>query len=152
MCPNCFYTIPSHQPAAPPPMVSAYPIGPAPIGPPALYAPIFPHFIRWRWLPVMLVVIGAALIFANGVTLLSPAFFILWSAFLPWVAFLGAFGFILGIMLGLILLGAVVLMILRFRVMAAFVIFPTAIVSFFIGGGFVLGAILAVLGGILLIL
>lgn len=100
----------------------------------------------------MLVVIGAALIFANGVALLSPAFFILWSAFLPWVAFLGAFGFILGIMLGLILLGAVVLMILRFRVMAAFVIFPTAIVSFFIGGGFVLGAILAVLGGILLIL
>lgn len=95
---------------------------------------------------------GAALIFANGVALLSPAFFILWSALLPWVGFLGTFGFILGIMLGIILLGAVILMMLRFRVMAAFVIFPTAIVSFFIGGGFVLGAILAVLGGILLIL
>ena len=41
---------------------------------------------------------------------------------------------------------------LKFRILAAFVIFPTAILSFFIGGGFVLGIILAVLGGILLLL
>jgi hypothetical protein len=75
-----------------------------------------------------------------------------WTGYLPWVAFLGNFSFILGVMLGLILLGAVVLMVLNFRVMSAFVIFPTAIVSFFIGGGFIIGAILAVLAGIILIL
>jgi hypothetical protein len=44
------------------------------------------------------------------------------------------------------------MMFLKFRVLAAFIIFPTAIVSLFIGGGFILGGILAVLGGILLLL
>ena len=55
-------------------------------------------------------------------------------------------------MLGFVLVGALILMLLRFRVMAAFMIFPTAIVSLFIGGGFIIGAILAVLAGILLLL
>lgn len=101
---------------------------------------------------MVLVTVAAVLMFVNGGALLAPAFFAVWAGFLPWVGFLGSFAFILGVMLGLILLGAVVLMLLNYRVMAAFVIFPTAIVSLFIGGGFVLGAILAVLAGILLII
>jgi len=51
-----------------------------------------------------------------------------------------------------VLLGTVVMVYLKYKVLAAFVIFPTALVSIFIGGGFILGAILGVLAGILLIL
>jgi hypothetical protein len=36
--------------------------------------------------------------------------------------------------------------------MSAFLIFPTAIISLLIGGGFAVGALLAVIAGILLIL
>jgi hypothetical protein len=103
-------------------------------------------------LPVILVGVAAALIMMNGVILASGAFFAVWSSFLPWVAFLGSVGIILGIMLGIVLLGALVLILLNFRVMAAFMIFPTALVSLLIGGGFAIGAILAVLAGILLLL
>jgi hypothetical protein len=96
-----------------------------------------------------MVIIAASLIFANGVALLWPAFFATWASILPWVMPLGSFAFILGIVLGLILLGSVILLFLGFRILAAFVIFPTAIVSFLIGGGFFLGLILGVLAGLL---
>jgi hypothetical protein len=103
-------------------------------------------------MPVVLVGIAAALIAINGAALLSPTFFAVWSSYLPWLAVLGSLGFILGIMLGLVLLGALVLMLLGYKVMSAFLIFPTAIISLIIGGGFAVGALLAVLAGILLIL
>jgi len=150
MCPNCFHTIPTPQMA--PGIVTAYP-GSAPPPPPGLFGPIMPfNFFKSLWVPVILVGIAAALIFANGVALLSPTFFAVWTAFFPWVGFLGPVNFILGIILGMVLLGAIVLMLLRFKVLSAFMIFPTAMVSFFIGGGFILGAVLAVIGGILLII
>jgi hypothetical protein len=88
---------------------------------------------------------------ANAVALLSPGFFAMWGAFLPWVPALGPFNFILGIILGLILFGAVVMIFLKFRVLAAFMIFPTAVLSLFIGGGFFAGAILGIAAGILLL-
>jgi hypothetical protein len=76
----------------------------------------------------------------------------LWIAFFPWVAQLGNFSFILGVVLGLIILGAVFLYMLGFRVLSAFMVFPAAIVSLFIGGGFVVGLILGVLTGIFMIM
>jgi len=100
----------------------------------------------------MLVCVAAVLIIINGVALVSATFFTFWTFYLPWVGFLGPLGVITGVMLGLVLLGAMVLILLNFRVMAAFLIFPTAIVSLLIGGGFIIGAVLAVLAGILLIL
>ena len=106
-------------------------------------------FLANPWLSVSIVAIAASLIIANGVALLSPAFFATWASMLPWVAPFGSFAFILGVVLGLILFGTVFLLFLGFRILAAFVIFPTAIVSFFIGGGFFLGLILGVLGGLL---
>jgi len=132
-----------------PGMVNAYP---APAQP-GWYGPFFaPDLFRSWWLPVVLVGIAAALIAINGAALLSPTFFAIWSSYLPWVAFLGSLGFILGIMLGLVLLGSLVLMLLGYKVMAAFLTFPTAIVSLLIGGGFAIGAIFAVIAGILLLL
>lgn len=155
MCPTCYYAIPSGPVPTPTPM--AMPVPPVqayPARPPGMFGPLFQPlgFRRWRVMPVILLFTAAALIFANGVALLSPGFFLFWGAFIPWLWFLGSFAFILGIMLGLILIGALILTFLGLRAMAAFVIFPTAIVSFFIGGGFLLGAILAVIAGILLIL
>ena len=161
LCPTCFHTLPTQQMGPAP--ATVIPTGP-PVMAPTGYPVAYPHAptpylvspfwagLRSRWLPVILVGVGAALIFANAGALLWPSFFAVWTAWLPWVGFIGNFGFILGVMLGLILLGAIILMLLNYRVMSAFVIFPTAIVSFFIGGGFVLGALLAVLAGILLIL
>lgn len=132
-----------------PVMVNAYP---APAQP-GWFGPFFsPNCFRSWWVPVVLVGVAAALISINGAAFLSPTFFTVWSSYLPWIAFLGALAFILGVILGLVLLGALILILLGFRVMAAFLIFPTAMISLLIGGGFVVGAFLAVLAGILLIL
>ena len=111
-----------------------------------------PMLARLWWIPLGLVGAAAALILFNGIALLSPGFFAAWSAFLPWVGLFGVFGFILGIIFGLVLLGTIVMVLLKFRVFAAFIIFPTAIVSLIIGGGFIIGAVLAVIAGILLLL
>ena len=147
LCPNCFHTIPPPQMA--PGMVTAYPAA----AQPGWYGPFFPfNFFRSQWMPIILVGIAAALIITNGVALASSTFFSVWSWYLPWVASLGSLAVILGVMLGLVLLGALVLMLLNLRVMAAFLIFPTAIVSLIIGGGFIIGAVIAVIAGILLLL
>jgi hypothetical protein len=109
-------------------------------------------FRRFSLLAVVLLLISAGLIFANAAALLWPAFFVTWVGFFPWVAQLGNFSFILGVVLGMIILGAVFLYMVGFKVLAAFMVFPTAIVSLFIGGGFLIGLILAVLTGIFMIM
>ncbi len=101
---------------------------------------------------VLLLTISSALIWVNAEALLWPAFFAFWVGLFPWVAQLGTFNFILGVVLGLVIEGAVLLYMLGFRVLAAFMIFPTAIVSLFIGGGFLVGLILAVITGIYMIM
>jgi hypothetical protein len=53
--------------------------------------------------------------------------------------------------LSLIIIGALALYFLGFRVLSAFLVFPVAIVSLFIGGGFIVGVILGVLGALLVI-
>ncbi|HKM78945.1 MAG TPA: hypothetical protein VJZ03_07690 [Candidatus Bathyarchaeia archaeon] len=158
LCSNCYHSVPAPTPTTPSAAVAPMPpvnaSGMGGVRPAGWYGPYthIPLLGRLWWLPAMLVGIAALLIIANGVALLSPSFYFYWSALLPWVAALGTFSFILGIVLGLVLFGAVIMMFLRFRIIAAFVILPTAIVSLFIGGGFFLGAILAVLTGILLLM
>jgi hypothetical protein len=149
ICPNCYHSLPSAQ-MVPPPIVNA---SPGPVQP-GWYGPYahFTGFFRSSWLPVILVGVAAALILLNAGALLSPAFASIWGSLLPWLPSLGAISFILGVILGIVLLGALVLILLNFRLMAAFVIFPTALVSLLIGGGFGFGAILAVIAGILLLL
>lgn len=96
--------------------------------------------------------VAAALVLLNGVALLSADFYNFWSGIFTWLPALGPLGVILGIMLGLVLIGAMVIMFFGFKILSVFVILPTAIVSLFIGGGFIIGAILAVLAGILLLI
>jgi len=152
LCPNCYHTSVPRQPVPGAP-TAAYAGVPVPGGG-ILYGP-YPHppfLVRFWWTPAAFMLIAAGLIFANGAALLSPAFFATWVGFFPWVAQLGSFGFILGVMLSLVIVGAFVLFFLGFRVIAAFMIFPAAIVSLFIGGGFIAGIIIGVLAGMLLII
>ena len=115
--------------------------------------PVKPHvFRRYSLLAVLLLLVSAALIFANAGALLWPSFFVTWTMFFPWVAQLGNFSFILGVVLGMVILGAIFLYMLGFRVLSAFMVFPAAIVSLFIGGGFVVGLVLGVLTGIYMIM
>ena len=112
-----------------------------------------PHrFRRYSLLAVLLLLTSASLIFANAAALLWPGFFATWIVFFPWVLQLGSFNFILGVVLGLIILGAAFLYMLGYRVLSAFMVFPAAIVSFLIGGGFVVGLVLGVLTGIYMVM
>jgi len=112
-----------------------------------------PHlFRRFSWLVVALLLTASTLIFANAWALLWPAFFATWVGFFPWVVQLGNFSFILGVVLSTVIVGAVILYMLGFKVLSAFMVFPTAILSLFIGGGFLVGLVLAVLTGIYMIM
>ena len=157
LCPTCYHNTVSQaaqapQPAAPTVYAQGVPQGVPPGG--TVYGPFpKPHvFRRYSLLSVLLLIISAALIFANATALLWPAFFATWVTFFPWVTVLGSFSFILGVVLGLVILGAVFLYMLGFRVLSAFMVFPAAIVSLFIGGGFIVGLVLAVLTGIFMIM
>lgn len=115
--------------------------------------PAKPHiFRRYSLLALLLLIVSAALIFVNAAALLWPSFFATWVLFFPWVLSLGSFNFILGVVLGMIILGAAFLYMLGFRVLAAFMVFPAAVVSLFIGGGFIVGLVIGVVTGIYMIM
>jgi hypothetical protein len=93
------------------------------------------------------------LIWSNAEALLLwPSFYAAWVGLFPWVAQLGSLSFILGIILGLVIDMGVVAYSLGARVESAFIILPTAIISLFIGGGFLAGLIIAVLTGIFIMM
>jgi hypothetical protein len=73
-------------------------------------------------------------------------------AFFPWIAELGPLSFILAIILGLTIDMGVIVYSLGARVEAAFIVFPSAMISLFIGGGFLAGLIIAVLTGIFIVM
>jgi hypothetical protein len=112
---------------------------------PLRFGPMF----KWSY---AIAAAAGVLIIINAAALMSPVFFAFWVGLFPWVAMLGSFGFILGIILGILVLGAVLLMIVGHRLFGVFVIFPAAIVSLFIGGGFIAGLVLGILASILAIL
>jgi hypothetical protein len=118
-----------------------------------LYGPYLrpPLLVRFWWLPAALFLVAAMLILINGAALLSPVFFAAWVGIFPWIGPIGFFGFILGAILGLIILGGLVLFFLGFRVLAAFLVFPAAIASLFIGGGFLAGVMVGVLASLLIV-
>jgi len=171
LCPTCYHATVVNQPQ--PPFAPTPYAQPAPPVAPTVYAQGVPQGLppggtiygpypakapvvrRYSLLMVMLLTISAILIYANAQALLYSWFFNPWATFFPWVTLLGPpwnFGFILGVILSLVIAGAIFLYMLGFRVLAAFVIFPAAILSLFIGGGFWAGLIIAVLTGIFMIM
>ena len=111
--------------------------------------PPIPH----RRTIIILLSVSAALIWINADLLLWwPAFYEVWTGIFPWIIQLGSLTFILGVVLGLVIDMAVIAYSFGLRVESAFVVFPTAIVSFIIGGGFLVGLIIAVLTGIFIMI
>ncbi|HMK82417.1 MAG TPA: hypothetical protein VK503_01740 [Candidatus Bathyarchaeia archaeon] len=156
LCPGCYHTSVRHQPAPkitlPTGQTSYTQGGARPRG--ASYVPNTksrsPH--PFQRTITMLLSISATLIFFNAEALVWwPDFFEPWMSLFPWVTQLGSLSFILGIVLGLVIDIAVFVYMLGFRILSAVVVLPTAIVSLFIGGGFLFGLIIAVLTGIFII-
>ena len=174
LCPQCYagvvpmvaqpqapppqvYAPPSMPPAyAPPPMAPMPPsmapaFGPPPAMvapyPPPMYAPATPRAL-WGFI---LSVIAGILVILNAAALLAPGFYAMWIGVFFWLPALGppALAFAIGVIIGLILVIGSILMLLGYGTIGSIVVFPLAVLSLIIGGGFVAGFVLGVLGGIL---
>jgi len=111
-----------------------------------------PHTPHRRTI-IILLSISAALIWINADLLLWwPAFYATWVGLFPWVAQLGNLGFILGVILGLVIDMGAIAYSFGGRFESAFMVFPAAIISLLIGGGFLAGLIIAVLTGIFIVM
>jgi hypothetical protein len=101
----------------------------------------------------VLALASSILILLNSAALLQPGFWgppTNWSAVFWWLSDLGqAFAVLIGVITGLTVMSGGLAMILRRGVMGALIAFPFAVASFIIGGGFVAGAVLGIVAGIL---
>ena len=98
----------------------------------------------------VLSLLSGILVLLNAALLLVPSFYATWSSIFWWLPTIGpTYAFALGLVIGLVLLMGCIIMVLGQGVIAAVIIFPFAVFSLIIGGGFVAGMILGVLGGIL---
>lgn len=138
-------------PAYGPPMAMAGPPGPMMAGPPIFAPPPFaPGTPRALW-GFILSMIAGILVILNAAALLSPGFYALWSSIFFWLPAVGppSLAFAIGAIIGLILVIGSLLMLLGYGTIGSIVVFPLAVLSLIIGGGFVAGFVLGVLGGIL---
>jgi hypothetical protein len=99
---------------------------------------------------VILALISGILVLLNAAALLSPSFWSLWTSTFFWLPTIGpAYAFMIGAIIGLtIVLGAIV-MALSNGALADVIVFPFAIFSLMIGGGFIAGMLLGIIAGIL---
>jgi hypothetical protein len=112
-----------------------------------MYAPATPRAL-WGFI---LSVIAGILVILNAAALLAPAFYATWTGVFFWLPALGpaSLAFAIGVIIGLILVIGSILMLLGYGTIGSIVVFPLAVLSLIIGGGFVAGFVLGVLGGIL---
>jgi hypothetical protein len=117
--------------------------------PPSMY-PSAPARSTWGFL---LSLIAGIMIILNAAALLSAPFYTMWSGIFPWIPYFGAFPpwilVAVGVILGIIILLGATLMILGYGTIGAVVVFPAAVISLVLGGGFIVGFVLGVVGGIL---
>jgi len=164
LCPQCYQGVvpmvaapqmqmqpPPMQYQAPPPMQMA----PPPMAPPAAFvAPMPPYYQpappRALW-GFILAMIAGILVILNAAALLAPTFYNLWTGIFFWLPAVGpaSLTFAIGAIIGLILVIGSILMLLGYGTIGSIVVFPLAVLSLLIGGGFVAGFVLGVLGGIL---
>jgi hypothetical protein len=101
---------------------------------------------------VVLALLSGILVLVNSAALLSPSFWAMWSSIFFWLPTIGqSYAFMLGALIGLTLVLGAIIMALSNGALADVIIFPFAIFSLMIGGGFVAGMILGILAGILAI-
>ncbi len=159
LCPQCYAGVvpmvaaPQMQAPAPqmqmPPMAPPMPMAaPGPMV--AAMPPFYPAPPRALW-GFILSMIAGILVILNAAALLSPSFYALWSGVFFWLPAVGpaSLAFAIGAIIGLILVIGSILMLLGYGTIGSIVVFPLAVLSLIIGGGFVAGFVLGVLGGIL---
>jgi hypothetical protein len=101
---------------------------------------------------VVLSLLSGVLVLLNSAALLSPSFWALWSSIFFWLPTIGpSYAFVLGAIIGLTLILGAIIMALSNGPLDDVIIFQFAIFSLMIGGGFIAGMILGILGGILAI-
>jgi hypothetical protein len=92
-------------------------------------------------------IIAGILVIINAAALLSGAFYLLWASIFPWITYFGGFPpwvlVAIGLILGIVIAVGSILMILGYGTIGAVVVFPAAVISLIIGGGFIAGFILA---------
>jgi len=145
---------------APPPMPPAPQFAPpmpspefalAPVAYPVAYGPRSAPRALWGFI---LTLIAGILVILNAGALLSWSFYNMWVSAFFWIPIIDnspphGLIFVIGAIVGLILLMGSILMLLGYGTIGSIVVFPMAVVSLLIGGGFVAGFVLGVVGGIL---
>ncbi len=90
------------------------------------------------------------LVLLNSAALLVPSFYATWAGIFWWLPSLGpVYAFALGMIIGLTLILGSIIMVLGHGALADVIIFPFAVFSLILGGGFVAGMVLGVVGGII---
>jgi len=101
-------------------------------------------------IPVILALIAGILVLLNAAALLSPSFFGIWSSTFFWLPTIGpSYAFMIGAIIGLTLVLGAIIMALSNGALADVIIFPFAIFSLMIGGGFIAGMLIGIIAGIL---
>jgi hypothetical protein len=117
--------------------------------PPKVVQSRMPRTSRKGILAFVLSLVAGILVTLNGVALLSPGFWGLWSGIFFWLPTIGpSYAFALGVLIGLVLVMGSLVVIMGHGTLADVIIFPFAVFSLFIGGGFVAGMVLGIVGGI----
>lgn len=94
--------------------------------------------------------VAGILVLLNSAALLAPAFYNVWVGIFFWIPVVGqSYAFVLGVIIGLVLILGSIIMVLRQGALADILIFPFAVFSLIIGGGFVAGMVLGIVGGII---
>jgi hypothetical protein len=97
-----------------------------------------------------LTLVAGILVLLNSGALLSPGFYALWSGVFFWLPSIGqSYAFALGMIIGLVLIMGSIVMVLRHGVIADIIVFPFAVFALIIGGGFIAGMVLGIVGGII---
>ena len=111
---------------------------------------MMPHISGRSIIAFALSLVSGILVLLNSAALLSPSFYGPWSSVFWWLPVLGASkAFALGFVIGLTLIMGSIIMVLRSGALADVIIFPFAVFSLIVGGGFIAGMVLGIIGGIL---
>jgi len=103
-------------------------------------------------IPVILALLSGILVLLNAAALLSPSFWSMWAAIFFWLPAIGqSYAFMIGAIVGLTLVLGAIIMALSNGALADVIVFPFAIFSLMIGGGFIAGMLLGIISGILVL-
>ncbi len=121
--------------------------------PPKVRAALRPRVTSGRVIAFVLSLVSGILVLLNSAALLSQSFYGFWSTLFFWLPVIGAtYAFALGVLIGLTIILASTIMILSSGALADVLIFPFAVFSLIIGGGFIAGVIIGIIAGILAVL